>query len=76
MCVCAPLFDASMVAASTAAHACSVVPTEEFAAAGAGAGAGCAVAPYAIAMHRSRMAGYLHHRRKDLSCTPKTPCIP
>ena len=54
-CICAPLFDASMVAASTAAHACSVVATEEFAAAGAGAraasGTGCAVAPYAIAMH-------------------------
>ncbi len=56
---CAPLFDASMVAASTAAHACSVVPTEEFAAAGAGAGAVSAAAPHASAMHMSRIPGYL-----------------
>ena len=66
LCLCAPLFDASIVAASTAAHACSVVVTEEFAAAGAGAGAVCAVAPHASAMHRSRMPGYLRHNLCEL----------
>ena len=69
-CRCAPLFDASMVAASTAAHACSVVATEEFAAAGAGAGAVSAVAPYANAMHRSRMPGYLRHHCAGTVCKP------
>ncbi len=65
-----------MVAASTAAHACSVVVTEEFAFVEDGCSRiVCAVAPEASAMHSSRMQGYLQQLQADVSASLVMPCV-